>query len=221
MLVADDRRLFERALLAGMHPMRTNREITSEDLKRKIDSLIYTYRINGFTAALALEQMDRLEEMNSWRRKNARYLQEGLADAPGIRVVELPEHCDPAWHMIPWTFAAEDLPGVTRGQYVKALGAEGVPIGSGYVRTPIHLRRTFQTKEWWLGKGYPWAANPRGDEIVYAEGDCPVAERRCAELDLTMGGGGWWKDVTPLLDQIIEAFGKVTSSPERLGDVEI
>ena len=220
MLVTDDQELFEKALLVGMHPARMNREVTIPELKDRIDSLIYTYRINGFTAALALQQMERLDELNTCRRSNYAKLCAALADVPGIRGQELSHDLDPAWHMMPWTFVADELPGVARRQYVKALAAEGVPISEGYVRTPIHLRRAFQRKEWWYGKGYPWAASPRGDEIVYCEGDCPVAERRCAELDMIMGGGAWWRDVSVLLDQIIEAFKKVTAEPERLRDVE-
>ncbi|MBM4049940.1 MAG: hypothetical protein FJ279_32995, partial [Planctomycetes bacterium] len=221
MLVADDRDLFEKALLAGMHPGRTNREITNPELKARIDSLIYTYRINTFTAALALKQMDRLEETNGWRRRNAQQLREALSGVPGIRPVALPADRDPAWHILPWTFAAEDLPGITRGQYLKALQAEGVPIGGSYVGTPIHLRRIFQKKDWWLGRGYPWAASPRNEQIAYRKGDCPVAERRCAELDLMMGGGWAWKDVSPLIAQIVAAFRKVTAAPDRLREVKV
>jgi len=220
MLAVDDDRLWQMALLAGMLPGRTRREITDPDLKDRIDSLIYTYRINAFTAALALKQMDRLEEMNAWRRRNAATLRQALHGVPGIRPLDLPDTLDPAWHMVPWTFAPDELPGISRAQYVAALRAEGVPISTGYVGTPIHLRRTFQRKEWWLGNGYPWAANPRGDQIVYRQGDCPVAEQRCAELDLIMGGGSWWNDVTPLLDQIADAFRKVTAQPERLARVQ-
>jgi len=219
-LVTDDQMLHQRALVAGMHPGRTGREVTIEELKPLVDSLIYTYRIHAFTAALAVKQMDRLEEMNSWRRRNVEKLRAALEGVPGIRPLELPEHLDPAWHMVAWTFAGEDLPGVSRAQYVKALQAEGVPINSGYVKTPIHLRTVFQDKRWWLGKGYPWKANPRGDQIVYRQGDCPVAERRCAEQDMILGGGSWWRDVSELVEQIGEAFGKVTAEPARLGEVQ-
>lgn len=215
-LVADDRYLYERALIAGMHPGRTGREVTLDPLKGWVDSLIYTYRIHAFTAALALRQMDRLEEMNQWRRRNAERLRRALEDVPGIRPLDLPEHLDPAWHMVPWTFVPEDAPGVNRAQYVKALAAEGVPINSGYVGTPMHLRSVFRNKQWWLGKGYPWKASPRGDEIVYREGDCPVAERRCAEQDMILGGGSWWQDVSELIEQIGDAFRKVTADPARL-----
>jgi hypothetical protein len=56
--------------------------------------------------------------------------------------------------------------------------------------------------------------------MAYRKGDCPVAERRCAELDLTLGGGGWWKDVSPLIGQIADAFRKVTRDTKRLRKVE-
>ena len=147
-------------------------------------------------------------------------MKEALADVPGIRPLDLPEDRDPVWHMIHWTFIPEELPGVSREQFIKVLRAERVPIGGSYVGTPIHLRPTFQRKEWWLGKGYPWKANPRGEEIVYRRGNCPVAERRCAEQDLILGGGSWWKDVSSLIDQIAEAFRKVTADPRHdTGDV--
>lgn len=216
MIATDDRQLYEKCLLTGMHPGRTGGEIQDPDLKKRIDSLIYTYRIGTFSAALACRQMERLEEMNRWRRRNAARLREEIEQMPGIRPLDLPDGHDPAYHMIPWTFVPEEVPGVSRTQYIRALAAEGVPIGGSYVGTPIHLRRTFQKKEWWLGGGYPWAASERTQEITYHEGDCPVAERRCAELDLRIGGGTWWKDVTPLIEQIGQAFRKVTGQIERV-----
>ncbi len=221
MLVTNDRELYEKCLLAGMHPGRTGREIAIPELKQQVDSLIYTYRINTFTAAIALKQMERLDELNGWRRQNAAALREVLAGIPGIRPQQLPTGCDPAWHIVPWTFVPEQVPGISRAQYVKALAAEGVPLAASYVATPIHLRHVFQTKTWWLGNGYPWAANPRGNEIVYRKGDCPVAERRSAELDLRLGGGTWYADLRPAIDQIGAAFRKVTANLEMLRQVEV
>jgi len=220
MLVTNDRELYERALLAGMHPARTLHQVAIPELKSRIDSLIYTYRINALTAALALRQMDRLEEMNAWRRRNVRHLAEVLEGVPGIRPLHLPPHLDSAWHIAYWTFVPEDLPGVTRSQYVKALRAEGVPIGESYVGTPIHLRKTFQEKQCHYGKGFPWSANPRNEEIAYRPGDCPVAEQRCRELDLTLYGSPCWKDVSRTTEQIGRAFRKVAASLERLRGID-
>jgi len=220
-LVTKDHDLYEQALLLGMHPSRTLNEIKDAQRRKWIDSLIYTYRVNQLSAALAVAQLDRLEELNYWRRKTAGDMAERLEGVPGIRPLRLPEYLDPAWHRIGWTFVAEEVPGVSREQYVKALQAEGVPIHIGYVITPIHLRRAFQEKRTHFGKGYPWTAHPKGDSIVYRKGDCPVAERRCAELDLTMLGGWSNRDVTAMLDQIAAAFVKVTSNLDAVRKLDV
>ncbi|MBI3831884.1 MAG: DegT/DnrJ/EryC1/StrS family aminotransferase [Planctomycetes bacterium] len=107
LLVTHAREHYERALLAGMHPARNNADVQDPERKKWIDSLIYTYRINAISAGLALKQMDRLDEMNFWRRKNAQALAERLKGVPGIRPQRLPAHCDPAWHMLSWTFVPE------------------------------------------------------------------------------------------------------------------
>jgi len=219
-LVTNDRELYEKALLSGMHPARTNQQITIPKFKERIDNLIFTYRINALTAALALKMMDRLEELNGWRRRNVRELAQEIEGVPGIRPLRLPHHLDPAWHIAYWTFVPEEVPGVSRTQYLKALQAEGVPIGGSYVGTPIYLRRMFQNKETHFGKGYPWTANPRNKDIVYSKGDCPVAEKRCWELDLIMYGGSCWKDMSAVTKQIGQAFRKVTSQIERLKEIE-
>ena len=219
-LVTGDRDNYERALLAGMHPARTGVEIEDPERKQWIDSLIYTYRVNAISAGLAVKMMERFEDMNRWRRQNVQGMMERLEGVPGIKPVELPEHCDPAWHMCPWTFVAEDVPGVRREQYLKALKAEGVPIMGSYVATPIHLRPTFQEKRTHFGRGYPWAAHPDPDSITYNAGDCPVAERRCAEQDMMMLGGAAYVDIAPLLHQIADAFRKVTANLDAVRKIE-
>lgn len=219
MVVMKDRALYEKALLAGMHPARTGADVHDPERRAWIDSLIYTYRINAVSAALALKQLDRLEAMNAWRRRNVKALAERLADVPGIRALNVPAHRDPAWHMAWWTFVPEDVPGVSRAQYVKALQAEGVPVSASYVGTPIHLRTVFQRKAYHFGRGYPWAAHPEGEKIQYRAGDCPVAERRCAEQDLHMLGSWAMEDVTPLLDEIAAAFRKVAAQLDKVREI--
>ncbi|MCZ7648901.1 MAG: DegT/DnrJ/EryC1/StrS family aminotransferase [Planctomycetota bacterium] len=219
MLVTRDRGLYERALLTGMHPNRTTHEIEDPERRRWIDSLIYTYRVNVMSAALALAQFDRLEELNAWRRANARALVERLRGVPGIRALRLPERLDPAWHSVHFVFVPEEVPGVTRSQYVQALSAEGVPIFTGY-DSAIHLRPAFQEKRTHFGRGFPWSAHPRGGEIVYRAGDCPVAERRCGETGLTMLGGWSCRDIAPLLDQIGVAFRKVAAQLDQVARLD-
>ena len=89
----------------------------------------------------------------------------------------------------------------------------------GYVGRPIHLRPRIQEKEYFFGKGYPWTCAQR--EVTYAVGDCPVAEARCADTELTLGGGPAWRgDQSALVDQILDAFEKVTGSLDALRGLE-
>ncbi|MBN1673504.1 MAG: DegT/DnrJ/EryC1/StrS family aminotransferase [Kiritimatiellae bacterium] len=220
MLVMKEREMYERALLAGMHPARTGKEIEDPKRKKWIDSMIYTYRINAISAGLALKQMDRLEELNGWRRTNGAVLRERLRDMPGIRPQKMPQHLDPAWHLLPWSFVPDEVPGVTLHQYLAALKAEGVPV-SQYVKTPIHLRPMFQHKTSHYGRGYPWKAHPQGDKIVYRQGDCPVAERHCAAYDIIIGSNRFYRPINAWLDQVEQAFRKVTERLDEVRELEV
>jgi dTDP-4-amino-4,6-dideoxygalactose transaminase len=221
MLVTSDRTLFEKALLVGMHPARMGKDIEDPQRRAEIDNFIYTYRINTLSAAWALAEMDRLAEMNTWRRRNLAQLFELLAGVPGIRPPHLPDWADPVWHMVNWTFVAEEVPGISRAQYVKALRAEGVPISTGYVGSPLHLRPTMRQKRYHFGRGYPWAADPASHFIEYAPGDCPVAERRCSELDMTTQTGWCYCDVSAIMKEFAAAFRKVTDHLDQVRGLEV
>ena len=64
----------------------------------------------------------------------------------------------------------------------------------------------------------PWSLGKR--EVKYHKGDCPVAEKRCAEDELDMGGSGWYEDCAELMDQYAAAFRKVAENVGALKDKE-
>lgn len=218
-LLTNDSRGYELANAVGQHPARQSSQVHDPELKRLTDSLIYTYRIHPLAAVIAEQQIPLLDGWNAERRANHERLWDGLADIPGVEPVGVAEDCVHVYHMGSPTFAPEEVEGVSRETYVKALGAEGVPIGMGYVRTPIHLRPRIQEKITFFGKGYPWTCAQR--DVNYAVGDCPVAEARCANTELTLGGGPAWRgDQSPLVDQILDAFEKVTANLDALRAME-
>ncbi len=218
-LLTNDSRAYELANAFGQHPARQSSQVRDPELKRLTDSLIYTYRIHPLAAVIAQEQIPHLDAWNAERRANHTRLWDGLADIPGVHPVTVAPECEHVYHMGSPTFAPEQVEGVSRGTYVKALGAEGVPIGMGYVGRPIHLRPRIQEKEYFFGKGYPWTCAQR--EVTYAAGDCPVAEARCADTDLTLGGGPAWRgDQSALVGQILGAFEKVTGDLDALRAME-
>jgi len=214
-LLTNDCDLFEEALMFGQHPLRQSWQVENEERKKWMDSLIYTYRIHPLAAVIAGVQLRYLDQWNAERRANYELLSEGLKDVPGIEPVYVAPDCEHVYHIYSPTFVPEEVEGISRDTYIEALQAEGVPIGHGYVRTPIHLRPRMQEKRWFFGRGYPWAAGRR--EIVYRPGDCPVAEHRCAETELTLGGGPRWRgDQSALVRQILNAFHKVAENLDVL-----
>ena len=219
MILTNSHRRFQEALLYGHHPVRHNKELVDEDLKALSDNLIYTYRMHPACAMIAGVQLNYLDEWNADRRKNSEYLSEALREFPGIHPPEVLPENEHIYHIYSSTFEPEEVAGVSRETYVKALTAEGVPVGLGYVRRPIHLRRTFQEREYFSGRGLPWSMGHR--DVSYTEGDCPVAEDLCANRELTIGGSVAWRgDQSGLIEHYIEAFRKVTVNLDVLRKAE-
>jgi dTDP-4-amino-4,6-dideoxygalactose transaminase len=217
-LLTNDEDLYEEALMVGQHPMRQGWQVKSEERRKWMDSLIYTYRIHPLSAVMIMQQLPHLDAWNAQRRRNHELLTEGLKDIPGIKGVKVADGCEHVYHQYSPTFVPEEVEGVSREVYVKALAAEGVPISLGYVRTPIYLRPRFQQKNYFYGKGLPWSLSQR--PIEYRPGDCPVAEHRCAHVELSSGGGPrWLGDQSALVRQILNAFEKVTGQRERLREL--
>ncbi|MHB9067807.1 MAG: DegT/DnrJ/EryC1/StrS family aminotransferase, partial [Pirellulaceae bacterium] len=90
------------------------------------------FRMQHFQAAMLLQQIDKLVEETDRRRKNADYLTAGLKEIPGIVPVRLPDDSRAVWHLYPFRYDAAQFNGLTRGKFIDALNAEGIPCGGGY-----------------------------------------------------------------------------------------
>ena len=219
MILTNSHRRFQEAALYGHHPVRHNKELVDEDLKALSDNLIYTYRMHPACAMIAGVQLKYLDEWNTDRRRNSEHLSEALSEFPGVQPPTITPGNEHVYHIYGLRFEPEEAEGLSRDTYVKALVAEGVPAGMGYVRQPIHLRRIFQEREYFSGRGLPWSIAHR--EVTYEQGDCPVAEDLCANRELTVGGSVAWRfDQSELIDQYIEAFRKVTVNLDTLRKAE-
>jgi dTDP-4-amino-4,6-dideoxygalactose transaminase len=221
LLVTDDERLFELANLMGQHPARHGQVVKDENLRKYIDSLIYTYRIHPLAAVIANVQLRYLDQWNAERRRNADYLSRGLAEIPGIEPPYVAPGCEHVYHIYSPTFVASEVEGISRPRWVEAVAAEGVPISTGYVKVPVYLRPRHQEHAYFYGKGCPWNCHLARRVAEYHRGDCPVTERRCAEQELTIGGSvAWLGDQTALLDQYLDAFRKVSENLDALRRAE-
>ncbi len=213
-LLTNDRNLYERALLEGMHPARQNAELTDDSLKPYVDALGHTYRMHPLAAVIARSQLKHLDEWNEMRRRNAEYLSTLLSKIPGVEPPFVAPHCEHVYHQYSPSYFGEQLKGLPRERFIRALQAEGVPIWT-YVNVPLHLRRRFQERKFY-GKGCPFDCPHAGRRVEYREGDCPVAEERCKKRELNMGSTSWFVDLRPLMEQYAAAFQKVAENVDEL-----
>ena len=70
--------------------------------------------------------------------------------------------------------------GLSRDLFVTALAAEGIPVGTGYVRT-LYAAPLFAKRIAYGNEGCPWICRDWASSQAYAEGLCPVSERLLEE----------------------------------------
>ena len=86
-----------------------------------------------FQGALLLSQMDGVQERATTRSENADYLSSMLREIPGITPARMYEGCTRnAYHLYMFRYQPEQLAGLSRNQFVRALRAEGIPCSTGY-----------------------------------------------------------------------------------------
>jgi dTDP-4-amino-4,6-dideoxygalactose transaminase len=137
-------------------------------------------RMAEYQAAIGLAQMKRFEEQTTKRNDNAAYLRSQIKKTPGILPYKFNEKVTrAAFHLFPFRYKKEEFKGLTRGEFLKALSAEGIPCSSGY--TPLNkmvfLENVLKTKNYKLM--YP---PEMLDYKKYMErNQCPVNDQLCEE----------------------------------------
>jgi len=100
------------------------------------------YRMTDMEAAIGREQLKRLDQMLVIRRRNAAWLNEGLADLPGIQPQEITPNSHHAWHQ--YCIVVEPkLFGCDRDELARSLKAKGIATGVHYPRG-LHQQPIFE-----------------------------------------------------------------------------
>ena len=190
------------------------------DISWDDDSLVnlvgMNFRMTELTAALGVAQLEKLDRNNHSRVRNYQYLYDGLSSIPGLRVLELKKGAIP--HIVPMLYDQQKT-GVERNKILAALKAEGIPVGSGYVRTmyenPIFLRKIAYGKD-----HCPWSCHLYNAKREYKQGDCPVAENLIKEKFI------WFyhlnrPNTIADMQNVIDAFKKVFANIGQLRNRDI
>jgi dTDP-4-amino-4,6-dideoxygalactose transaminase len=135
----------------------------------------FNYRMTEIEAAIAIEQLKKLEKLLIPRIKAAEYLTKHLSKFPGIVPPRVKSNVRHGYYVYPIIYHAEEV-GIPREKFVTALNAEGIPMVNGYVE-PIYLLPCYQQQIAFGKEGFPFTYPGYGGKVNYQKGICPVTER--------------------------------------------
>lgn len=201
--------IYYRALLHGQYNKRTKSEIPEGHplYSYAATGMGLKHRIHPLAAAIALNQLERLEHYLDGRAQIAAYLIEQLRDTPGIHVPQPDKSLRPSWYGMILQYRAEELDGLPVERFFGALEAEGCAEADRPGSTcPLNLLPLFQKP----GGLFPAHA----DTFAYAPGDFPQAEAfHAAAIKLPV----WHREQDmALARQYVSAIQKVSAGYREL-----
>ncbi|MDP8297424.1 MAG: DegT/DnrJ/EryC1/StrS family aminotransferase [Candidatus Orphnella occulta] len=203
------------ALALRMQLIRNHGEVIVDSMGiDDIDNIIgFNYRMTELEAAVSVGQFRRLDELNDHRIELVEYLTERLSGYDGLILPKNAEGDKHVYFVYPIRMNENKL-GVTRDVFAKALNAEGIPFGSGYVR-PIYLEPMYQRKIAYGKSGWPFTGGIYDGDVDYSKGICPVTERM-HEKELLLTGVCKYPHTKKDIDDVVEAFKKIFSNIDEL-----
>ncbi|MGW4790867.1 DegT/DnrJ/EryC1/StrS family aminotransferase [Nonomuraea sp. NPDC004297] len=175
-LVTDDDRVHERAILLGHFLTRAEEDVHLADLLPHVPTgWGLNYRIHPVGAALAVESLARLEDALIVRQRSCEHLDQLLADTSALRPpVRQPHMTRIAHYGYRALYLPEQLDGLPIELFVRAIAAEGVPASLSQTQ-PLHRKPVFQRDDNETGTFGPKA---RGGARyrMYRDGDLPSSE---------------------------------------------
>jgi dTDP-4-amino-4,6-dideoxygalactose transaminase len=171
-------------------------------------------RLTEYQAAIGLAELKRLESQTVTRSENAAYLKSQMEKIPGIIPYKTYDHVTRvSFHLFPFRYKKEEFKGLSRGAFLKALSAEGVPCSSGYatLNDKPFLHNAFQTKN--FKKMYP---------AEMLDFDKYLERTRCPQNDVICNEEGAWFGQNLLLgtrsdmDYIAAAISKIHKNAESI-----
>lgn len=131
------------------------------------------YRMSEPQAAVLAAQLERLEAIASKRARLGNLLTEKITGVPGLR----PHQVHPDDRCVYWFYFFRMDPKAfrcNRAEFVKALAAEGVQCGAGYIAVPLHREPVFQKHGFFAGR---WPVREMGlTTMDYTKHQTPEVE---------------------------------------------
>lgn len=204
MLISNDQEITEIARMVRNHG-----EVVLESQKQRTyrsDILGWNYRMTELEAALGIEQLKKLDKLNTQRIELANYLSEGLTPIDGLTPSVVYPYVKHVYHVCAIKYDEGEI-GIPRDVFVKALFAEGIPFSAGYVK-PLYLNPIYHENK-------PFVYNYFGKNINYDKEICPVTER-LYEKELILTAVCRPPATRGDMDDIVRAINKILENREEL-----
>lgn len=133
------------------------------------------YRLTELHAAVAMEQLKKMDMLNTERVSLAMYLTEQLQQIDWLKGAEVLENTRHVFYVYPLRFFSEKI-GISRHTFANAMKAEGFPLNEGYVK-PLYLLPVYQKKKMYIHTQFPFISTEFPHDVSYEKGICPVTER--------------------------------------------
>ena len=203
-----------------MRLIRNHAEVVVKDkgTKNIVNLIGFNYRMCEIEAAIASEQLKKIDSLIAARIANAEYLAEKLSPYPGITPPEVKHGVRHGYYNFAVKFDASKAD-ISREIFARAMNAEGIPTNGGYVE-PIYLEPIYQRLQAYGSSGCPFTCqHSQSINVSYKKGICPVTERmHYDELIIhELVHKGMLKSD---LDDIISAYEKVLEAAPLLGKLE-
>lgn len=223
MLITNDRRVYERAIIFG-HYERHPSAIQFDDL-RSGSGLPwggYKYRMHQLTSAVGIVQLKKYGREMEEIDRAMNYFWDGLEGIRGIRAHRPPKGSGTTkggWYAPLGLYRSDELEGLSIGRFCEAVRCEGAPSSPGG-NAPLHLHPVFNSIDIY-GQGRPTriANLPDGVDIRQPPGSLPVSERIGGEIYSIP----WFKHYRPeVIDEYVAAYRKVSQNYKELlpGDIK-
>jgi perosamine synthetase len=167
-IVTNDDALAERLQLIRNHGEVV---VKAKGVTNLVNLIGFNYRMTEIEAAIATEQLKKLERLVAARVEAADFLRERWQRVPGLTPAGVQPGCRHGFYVLAVQYDAARL-GVPRERFLQAVRAEGVPLAAGYVE-PLYLQPIYQQRAFLCG---PNCARYAGS-VCYQQGICPTAER--------------------------------------------
>ena len=176
MIVTNNSKIYEKLLLLRNHGEMVIENSYFKKNKDLLNNLIgYNYRLSEIHAAIACEQLKKLDFFVKDRQRVAKTLMKNLKGLKGLVLPHVVPGNSHAYYIFPINLNLNLLPdGINRKKIVKALMAEGVTgIIEGYFN--LHKLNIFKKKIAYGKKGFPWKIGNNHNNVNYNE-KCSNAE---------------------------------------------